>query len=92
MANNIDRNQNYNFPPAQPWNPGGMAAYLLSMAPMPPPHHQDIAVAMANWMLNNPGAGAHEEDDEDENINPQLWGPASTQAASKYLYFWPSFE
>ena len=87
MANNVDHNQNYNFPPTQPRNPGGMAAYLLGMAPMPPPHPQDIAVAIANRMLDNPGAGAHEEDDEDENIDPWLRGPANTQAASKYLYF-----
>ena len=57
------------------------------MAPMPPPRPQDIAVAIANRMLDNPGAGAHKEDDEDENIDPRLRGPANTQAASKYLYF-----
>ena len=87
MANNIYRNPNYNFPPTQPRNPGGMAAYLLGMAPMPPPRPQDIAVAMANRMLDNPDAGARENNNEDENIDPRLRGQANTQAASKYFYF-----
>jgi hypothetical protein len=86
MANNIYHNSNYNFP-QQPRQPGGMAAYLLGMGEMPPPCPQDIAVALFNRAIDNPGfdaaAGAddHDEDDEDENIDPQLMGLPHTQAA-----------
>lgn len=84
MANNIYHDPNYNFPPARAQNHGGMAAYLLGMGPMPPPQPQDLAVAMANHMLDNPHAGA-DDDDEDENIDPQLRGPDNTQAQAQVL-------
>ena len=31
-----------------------MAAYLLGMGPMPPPTQQEMAIATANYILNNP--------------------------------------
>lgn len=64
-----------------------MAAYHLGMAPMPPPRHQGVTGTMANHMLDNPDAGTHDDDDNDENIDPRLQGPANTQPASKYLGF-----
>lgn len=81
MANNIYHNPNYNFPqPRQPRNGHGMAAYLLGMGPMPPSRPQDVAVAMANRMLDNQAAGLDDDDDdEDENIDPQLRGPQLPQ-------------
>ena len=58
-----------------------MAAYLMGMAPTPPPTPQDRAVAMANYLLDG---GQHREEEEessseDENIDPQLRTPAQTQ-------------
>ena len=70
MANNIYHNPNYNFP--QPRNGGGMAAYLLGMGPMPPPRPQDVAVAMANHLLDHSAPGLHDNDNDEENIDPQL--------------------
>ena len=72
MANNIYHNPNYNFP--QRRNGGGVAAYLLGMGPMPPPQPQDIAVGMANHLLDHQAAGPGLDDDADENIDPQLQG------------------
>ncbi|KJA13537.1 hypothetical protein HYPSUDRAFT_151502 [Hypholoma sublateritium FD-334 SS-4] len=63
--------------------PGQLTTYLLGMGPMPPPMQQEIAVATANYMLDNPAAAAGiaqpapgpsnlRENSEDENIDPQL--------------------
>jgi len=59
MANNLYPNAYYN---AQHQQPGQMAAYLLGMAPMPPPQPEEVAVALANHMLDHP----------DDNLNPHL--------------------
>ena len=47
-----------------------MAAYLLGMGPMPSPQLQDVAVAMANHLLDNPNAAVPAI--ADENIDPRL--------------------
>lgn len=47
MAHNY--NANYNQRPQQP---GGLGAYLLGMAPMPPVRQQDLAVALVNRMID----------------------------------------
>ncbi|KAF8799498.1 hypothetical protein BYT27DRAFT_7176287 [Phlegmacium glaucopus] len=51
-----------------------MAAFLLGAGPMPPPTQQEIAVAMANHMLDNatPGPANVGNNNADENINPEL--------------------
>ena len=52
-----------------------MAAYLLGMGPMPPPTQEELAVAAANYMLDNaPGPANHviHDDDDEENIDPLL--------------------
>lgn len=67
MANNIYPNPNYNFPQIR--NGDGVAAYLLGVGPMPPPHPQNIAVGMGNHLLDRQAAGL--DDDVDENIDPQ---------------------
>ncbi len=68
---------------------------------MPPPTQQEIAVATANYMLDNPEAGPTTtqmalgplDDDEDENIDPQLRpsqqsGPTQSQnTQSKHEHF-----
>ncbi len=73
--------------------PGQLAAYLLGMGPMPPPTQQEIAVAAANYMLDNPagppGPPFHRDNNEfeDQNIDPQLRpqqaGPALSQTSSQ---------
>jgi hypothetical protein len=70
MANNIYHNPNYNFP--QPRNGIGRTAYLLGIGLMPPPCPQDIAVAMANHLLDHQATGLDDDDDNNKNINPQL--------------------
>jgi len=54
--------------------PGQMAAFFLGAGPMPPPTQQEIAVAMANQILNNatPEPANVGNDDADENIDPEL--------------------
>ena len=39
-----------------------MAAYMLGMAPMPPPQPNEVAVALANHVLDHP----------DANLNPEF--------------------
>ena len=41
---------------------GQMAAYMLGMAPMPPPQPNEVAVALANHVLDHP----------DANLNPEF--------------------
>ena len=72
MANNIYENHP-NFP--QRRNRGvGITAYLLDMGPMPPPRLRDIA----EGMLDHQAAGL--DDNEDENIDPQLQVPQPVPA------------
>jgi hypothetical protein len=59
MANNLYPNAYYN---TQQRQPGQMAAYMLGMAPMPPPQPEEVAVALANHMLDHP----------DANLDPQF--------------------
>ena len=61
MHNNNYQNTYYNNQRRQP---GQMAAFLLGMGPLPPPQPQDVAVALANHMLDHP-----------DNIDPQLCTP-----------------
>ena len=60
----------------------GTAAYLLNMAPIPPPTQQDYAVAVLNHALD--GGRLREEEEssnEDENIDPQLRPQSQPQVA-----------
>lgn len=59
MDRDVVQNAYYNNQRRQP---GQMAAFLLGMGPPPPPQPQDLAVAIANHMLDHP----------DNNIDPQL--------------------
>lgn len=54
--------------------PGQMAAFLLGMGPMPPPTQQELALATANHVLDNPipGRANVHDDNGEENIDPQL--------------------
>ncbi|KAF8805111.1 hypothetical protein BYT27DRAFT_7105037 [Phlegmacium glaucopus] len=57
----------------QPRPRAPVAAYLMRMAPTPPPTQQDRAVAVANYLLD--GGQLREEEEssaDDENIDPQL--------------------
>ena len=58
-----------------------MAAYLLGMGPMLPLTQQEIAVAVANCMLDNvtPGPANVHDDLGEENIDPQLHTQQFTQ-------------
>lgn len=50
-----------------------MAAYLLGMGPMPLPTQQEMAIATANYILDNPTPGpANVHNNSEENIDPQL--------------------
>lgn len=70
-------NHNY-YDPNIPYH---NAAYLLGMAPMPPPTLQEHAVAIANHLLD--GSHTHEEEeessDEEVNIDPCLCTQAQPQ-------------
>lgn len=63
--------------------PGGMAAFLLGMGEMPPPRNQDIAVAMANHMLDNQFQGPVNAIVQDENINHELRMPLPLPPAAQ---------
>ena len=69
MSNSFNPNPTYYRNRCEP---GQLAAFLLGMSPMPPPTQQEIAVAAANRMLENPGSADVHDDEGDENIDPRL--------------------
>ena len=69
MSNNFYPNPSYYREHRQP---GQMAAYLLGMGPMPPPTQQEIAVATANYLLDNNNPGPPNVLDDNGEIDPQL--------------------
>ena len=77
MSNSFYPNPTYYRERRQPRRqPGQMAAYLLGMGPMPPPTQEEIAVATANYLLDNPNPGpanlnVHDNDPEEDHIGTQ---------------------
>ena len=72
-------NRNYYDPNVR--HPYHTAAYLLGMAPMPPPTQQEHAVAIANHLLDGGHTRKEEEEssDEEANIDPCLRAQAQPQ-------------
>jgi hypothetical protein len=62
---------------------GRMAAFLLGVGPMPPPRPEDVAVAVANRMIDSLDGQGHQFDDN--NIDPRLQLQANDPGTSYFL-------